>query len=104
MGWISKINSLFKATGLSQTGASLFTFFSVVILFFAILYAVLQILYSVSYTHLDVYKRQSSSCFIWVLSGGCDRFSFLAAPEMVPSFTTVTKCESCFNSMNLPLL
>ena len=45
MGWISKINSLFKATGLSQTGASLFTFFSVVILFFAILYAVLQILY-----------------------------------------------------------
>ena len=27
MGWISKINSLFKATGLSQTGASLFTFF-----------------------------------------------------------------------------
>ena len=31
-----------------------------------------------------------SSCFICALRGGWDRFSFLAAPEMVPSFTTVT--------------
>ena len=44
MGWISKINSLFWTTGLSQTGASLFTFFSVVILFCNIVLS-LQILY-----------------------------------------------------------
>lgn len=45
MNWISKINGVFKVMGLSINAASLCTFFSVVILFFVILYGILQVLF-----------------------------------------------------------